>query len=121
VNKSAFFFIMAILPFFTSGCASVIGNTDAFEEKNHLDDGASGADIRKALGSPGDVEKRQSKEAWKYCKNDLMASHQEYLIIWLHDDRFVGHTTFTQKRGLVCGGEYPRVSWDGFPETTASR
>lgn len=121
MKKNPLFFIAITFPIFASGCASVIGNTDAFEEKNHLNDGASGTEVRKALGSPGDVEKRQSKEAWKYCKNDLLSSNQEYLIVWIHDDQYVGHTTFTQRRGLTCSGNYPKVSWDGFPENTASR
>lgn len=121
MNKFLSLIVAVISSSFSAGCASTFGNYSAFEEKTLLDHGSSEEEVQEALGHPGEIETRGNKEAWKYCKNNLFAPNQEYLIIWIHDEQYVDHKTFTQRRGYACGSNYPKVAWDSFPETSASR
>jgi hypothetical protein len=93
---------------FLSSCANVA--TKSID----LEPGMSKAQLKSLLGRPGDRQFSGNVEAWQYC--DTGFAKDEYLIVWLANDKVVETQRYENAYSMGICSSYTTINWEDAPD-----
>lgn len=94
------------------GACETAGNVTR-EQVSQINPGMSAAQVRTALGEPGNRSFRGSAEAWQYCRDAFY--RDEYQTVWLVEGAVVSLTTYTLSPEGSCAAYYRAIDWGQAP------
>lgn len=69
--------------------------------------------VLQIMGTPGDRQFKEGREAWQYCITGAGFGYHDYRTIWFHDGVVTAITSYKDRTpGSGCTGNFRSIEWE---------